>query len=401
MLDGKKQISLTRAIAVILITNIITFGVCITTPIQLIGNKLIIGKANGEFINKLNKLTYVKAILEEKYVDKIDEDKLVEGAVRGMVDGIGDPYTVYFNQKEFNDYMTHTQGSYTGIGIYVGEKDDKIVVVAPIEDTPAYRAGIKSGDIILKVNDQAVYAKNLEKAVSMIKGKEGTKVKITIYREGIGTLDFNIVRAKIVMKTVKSDILENNIGYIRITTFDENTSEAFDKELDGLISKGIKGLVIDLRNNPGGLLDQCVKIADRILGEGTIVYTIDKKGDKEVYTSDSKKLDIPLVLLVNEGSASASEILSGAVRDFKAGTLIGTRTFGKGLVQKLIPLPNNEGLKVTISRYYTPSGECIQGKGIEPDIILDLPKEDKERELTYKEDIQIQKAIEVIKNKIK
>lgn len=145
MLDGKKQISLTRAIAVILITNIITFGVCITTPIQLIGNKLIIGKANGEFINKLNKLTYVKAILEEKYVDKIDEDKLVEGAVRGMVDGIGDPYTVYFNQKEFNDYMTHTQGSYTGIGIYVGEKDDKIVVVAPIEDTPAYRAGIKSG----------------------------------------------------------------------------------------------------------------------------------------------------------------------------------------------------------------------------------------------------------------
>lgn len=235
----------------------------------------------------------------------------------------------------------------------------------------------------------------------MIKGKEGTKVKITIYREGIGTLDFNIVRAKIVMKTVKSDILENNIGYIRITTFDENTSEAFDKELDGLISKGIKGLVIDLRNNPGGLLDQCVKIADRILGEGTIVYTIDKKGDKEVYTSDSKKLDIPLVLLVNEGSASASEILSGAVRDFKAGTLIGTRTFGKGLVQKLIPLPNNEGLKVTISRYYTPSGECIQGKGIEPDIILDLPKEDKERELTYKEDIQIQKAIEVIKNKIK
>ncbi|MCX7914639.1 MAG: S41 family peptidase, partial [Thermodesulfovibrionales bacterium] len=204
-----------------------------------------------------------------------------------MVDGIGDPYTVYFNQKEFSDYMTHTQGSYTGVGIYVGEKDGKIIVVAPIEDTPAYRAGVKSGDIILKVNDQAVYAKDMEKAVSMIKGKEGTKVKITIYREGKGTLEFELTRAIITIKTVKSDVIENDIGYIRITTFDEHTADAFNKAFDNLLSKGIKGLIIDLRDNPGGLLDQCTQIADRILGEGTIVYTIDNQGKREEWKSDS------------------------------------------------------------------------------------------------------------------
>ncbi|WDC83720.1 S41 family peptidase [Caloramator sp. mosi_1] len=341
----------------------------------------------------------IKSKLQEKYVDKIDEDKLVEGAVRGMVDGIGDPYTVFMNKKEFEDFLTHTQGSYAGVGLYVGNKDGKIVVVAPIEDTPAYKAGIISGDIIVKVNDQEVSGKELEKATSMMKGPEGTKVKLTIYREGKGLIDFELVRARIIIKSVKSDVIDDNIGYIRITSFDENTAEAFNKALDNLLNKGIKGLVIDLRDNPGGLLDQCAKIADRLLGEGTIVYTIDNKGKKEVWSSDSNKLDLPLVILVNGGSASASEILTGAVRDFKAGTLIGTRTFGKGLVQEIITLPNNEALKVTISKYYTPSGECIQGKGIEPDIVLDIPEKDKERELSYKEDIQIQKAIEVIRSK--
>ncbi|CDF58305.1 S41 family peptidase [Thermobrachium celere] len=395
----KRQVSVKRVIALIIITNLITASLLIFAPIPFIGGKKLVSNEEYQFVKKFNKLISIKTILEKKYVDKIDEDKLVEGAVRGMVDGIGDPYTVFLNQKEFEELLTHTRGSYAGVGLYVGEKDGKIIVVAPIEDTPAYRAGIQSGDYILKVNDQDVSAKEMDKAVSMMKGKEGTKVKLTIYREGKGTLEFELTRAIITIKTVKSDVIENDIGYIRITTFDEHTADAFNKALDNLLSKGIKGLIIDLRDNPGGLLDQCTQIADRILGEGTIVYTIDNQGKREEWKSDSNKLNIPLVLLVNEGSASASEILSGAVRDFKAGTLIGTKTFGKGLVQEIISLPNKEGLKVTIARYYTPSGECIQGKGIEPHIKLDLPQKDKIKELSYKEDIQIQKAIEVLRNK--
>ncbi|MCX7695452.1 MAG: S41 family peptidase [Caloramator sp.] len=396
---NKKQISVKKAIAIVLITNLITASLLIFAPIPFVGGRKIVSKEEYNFVKQFEKMMSIKSILEKMYVDKIDENKLVEGAVRGMVDGIGDPYTVFMNQKEFEDLLTHTQGSYAGVGLYVGNKDGKIVVVAPIEDTPAYKAGIISGDIIIKVNDQDVSGNELEKATSMMKGPEGTKVKLTVYREGKGTIEFELTRARIVIKSVKSDVIDNNIGYIRITTFDENTSEAFNNALDNLLNKGIKGLVIDLRDNPGGLLDQCTKIADRLLGEGTIVYTIDNKGKKDVWTSDSNKLNVPLVLLVNGGSASASEILTGAVRDFKAGVIIGTRTFGKGLVQDIVPLPNKEGLKVTIARYYTPSGECIQGKGIEPDIVLDLPAKDKEKELSYKEDIQIQKAIEVLRSK--
>ncbi|WP_027308016.1 S41 family peptidase [Caloramator sp. ALD01] len=396
---SKRQISIKKAISLILITNLITASILIFVPIPFIGGKKIVSKQEYDFVKQFGKMMSIKSILEQRYVDKIDENKLVEGAVKGMVDGIGDPYTVFMNKKEFEDLLTHTQGSYAGVGLYVGNKDGKIVVVAPIEDTPAYKAGILSGDIIIKVNDQEVSGNELEKATSMMKGPEGTKVKLTIYREGKGTINFELTRAKIIIKSVKSDVIENNIGYIRITTFDENTSEAFNNALDKLLNQGIKGLIIDLRGNPGGLLDQCTKIADRILGEGTIVYTIDNQGKREEWKSDSNKLNVPLVLLVDGGSASASEILTGAVRDFKAGVIIGTRTFGKGLVQDIIPLPNKEGLKVTIARYYTPSGECIQGKGIEPHIVLDLPEKDKERELSYKEDIQIQKAIEVLRSK--
>ncbi|SHF39517.1 S41 family peptidase [Caloramator proteoclasticus] len=396
---SKRQISIKKAISLILITNLITASILIFVPIPFIGGKKIVSKQEYDFVKQFGKMMSIKSILEQRYVDKIDENKLVEGAVKGMVDGIGDPYTVFMNKKEFEDLLTHTQGSYAGVGLYVGNKDGKIVVVAPIEDTPAYKAGILSGDIIIKVNDQDVSGNELDKATSMMKGPEGTKVKLTIYREGKGTINFELTRAKIIIKSVKSDVIENNIGYIRITTFDENTSEAFNNALDKLLNQGIKGLIIDLRGNPGGLLDQCTKIADRILGEGTIVYTIDNQGKREEWKSDSNKLNVPLVLLVDGGSASASEILTGAVRDFKAGVIIGTRTFGKGLVQDIIPLPNKEGLKVTIARYYTPSGECIQGKGIEPHIVLDLPEKDKERELSYKEDIQIQKAIEVLRSK--
>lgn len=395
----KKNITFKRAIIAIIITNFITAALLIFAPIPLLGGKRLVSKDEYNFVKQFGKMIPVKSIVEKNYIEKIDENKMVEGAIKGMVDSVGDPYTVFMNKKEFEDLMTQTSGSYAGVGIYVGDKDGRIVVIAPIEDSPAEKAGIKSGDIIFKVNDQEVSTKEMDKAVSMMKGKAGTDVKLTILREGSEPKDYTVTRAQIVLKTVKGEMLKDNIGYIRITTFDEHTAEEFSKTLSDLRTKGMKGLVLDLRDNPGGLLDQCVKVADDLLGEGTVVYTIDNNGDKEVQKSDARKLDVPLAVLVNGGTASASEIVSGAVRDFKSGTLIGTKTFGKGIVQQIIKLGDGTGVKVTMARYYTPSGECIQGKGIVPNIVLELPKKDKDKELKPEEDIQLQKAIEVIKSK--
>ncbi|HBN28912.1 MAG TPA: S41 family peptidase [Clostridiaceae bacterium] len=401
-MEGKKW-SLKKAITWIIITNLITASVLIFVPIKTIGGKVLVNGDDYKFFKQYEKMKPVNDIIKDNYYEKIDDSKMVEGAIKGMVSALDDPYTVFMNKKEFDELKTSTQGSFTGVGIYIGDKDGKIVVVAPIEDSPAEKAGIKSGDIITKVNGQEVSAKESDKAVSMMKGKAGTKVKITIYREGVGEKDIEVTREKIVFKTVKSEMLPDNIAYIRITTFDENTSKAFVSALDDMKSKGMKGLILDLRDNPGGLLDECKVVADKLLGKGTIVYTLDKDGKKEVLESDEDKINVPLVVLTNGGTASASEIVSGAVRDHKAGTLIGTTTFGKGLVQTVIPLIDGTGIKVTTARYYTPSGECIQKKGIKPDIEVPLPDNLKDKpisELNRAEDVQLKKAIEVIKTKM-
>ena len=398
-----KKVGFKKALAVIIITNIVTASVMAFAPIPLVGGKRIVSNYEYGFINQFKKMLYIKSLVETNYVDKVklDESKMVDSAISGMVSSIGDPYTVYLDKDAYRELTTTTQGSYAGLGIYLGEKDNRIVVIAPIEDTPAEKAGIKSGDSIIKVENTSVTSKDMDKAVNMMRGKEGTKINITIYREGVGNLNFTLTRAVVKLKTVKGEMLDGKIGYIRITTFDENTADAFNEALDSLTKQGMKGLMIDLRDNPGGLLDTSTSIANKLLGKGTIVYTIDNQNEKEVWSSDADKINVPLVLLVNGGSASASEILSGAVRDFKAGTLIGTKTFGKGLVQNVIDLKDGTGLKVTIARYYTPSGECIQGKGITPDIVVELPKAAEERQLTRQEDTQFQKGIEVIKSKIK
>lgn len=418
----KKKIRVGSAVAAVIATNLITIYIMciifiphlnnteylangklevINNAIKTLGQskKNLVTDEEYAFVKEYGKLIYVKDLVNEYYVDKIDQDKLLEGALKGMVSNAGDRYTYYMTKKEYDDLMTQTTGSYAGLGIYLDEKDGRILVVAPIEDSPAEKAGIKSGDLILKINDKEVLATDMDKAVSMMKGKEGIKVKLTVYRKGTGNIDFNLTTAKITLKTVKSEMLDSNIGYIRITTFDENTANEFNKALEGLESKKMRGLIIDLRDNPGGLLDTSTQVADKLVGKGDIVYTINNQGQKEEWKSDANKINVPLVLLVNGGSASASEIVSGAVRDYKAGTLIGTKTFGKGLVQTIIGLKDGSGVKVTIAKYYTPSGECIQGKGITPDIVLDLPEKDKNRELTHAEDIQLQKAIEVIKSK--
>lgn len=401
MKSRKKTVAL--VIAIVLLTNIITF--IAANGFQLaFGDKAIISKKDYQNLKAFSKLFEEKDKIMANYVDKLDEDKLVEGAVRGLAEGVGDPYTVYWDPQEYETNMVHTEGEYAGVGLVVEPKDGNVYIVSPIEDTPAEKAGLKSGDIIIKVDDKEVSGDKLDEAVALMKGKAGTSVKLTVLKANTLTpLDVNIVRANIVLKSVKGEMLDDSIGYIRITAFQANTADSFKEALNDLKKKGMKGLVLDLRDNGGGLLDQCAQVADELIGEGIIVYTINNKGEKEIIQSDKNKLNMPLSILVNGGTASASEIVSGAVKDTNSGILVGTRTFGKGLVQSIYKLGKDKksAVKITIARYYTPSGVCIQGKGIEPNIIVDLPDALKQKsELTRQEDVQLAKAVDAVKQQI-
>jgi len=389
------------AIALILITSIITFFLTNTISIILPDGKVIISRQDYDLMQQYKKLFEERQILLNGYVDEINPSVLYNGSLKGMANSLNDPYTVYMDKKEFSDFMTQTTGTYGGIGIVVAvDKDEHIVVVSPIKNTPGERAGIKSGDIITAVDEKKVSGKNLDEAVSMMKGPEGTKVTLTILRDG-KTFTRTITREIIKLETVDSTMLPDSIGYIKITMFDQSTSKDFKDALNKLKADGMKGLIIDLRDNPGGLLDECVSIANEIVPKGVIVST---KGriDNKVYNSKGPGLNKPLAILVNKGSASASEILAGAVKDRKAGVLVGTTTFGKGLVQTIVDFNDGTGLKYTIARYYTPNGVNIQGKGIEPNFVVELPKDYVIKDKPdLKTDTQLIKAFDIIKSEIK
>ena len=399
----KNKKTILWVVVLLLVTNILTFiG---TNYISLAtGDKVVINKEDYNLLKDYSKLFTVRDLVKREYVDPIDEDKLVEGAVRGLVAGVGDPYTEYMSPEEYSASTAQLEGEYAGIGLTVTLIDGKLTAVAAMEDTPSAKAGIKADDVIVAIDGKDTSNKTLNELVALIKGKEGTEVVLTIVKKGTtNPVEVPMKREKIVLNPVKSEMLKDQIGYIRLTTFNQlNAASNFQKALDDLEKKNMKGLIIDLRDNGGGLLQECVKITDSLVGEGTIVYTIDNKGRKEVIPSDKNKVDVPIVILVNGGTASASEILSGAIKDLKAGTLVGTRTFGKGLVQNIIPLKaDNSAVKVTIERYYTPSGVCIQGKGIEPDVVVEMPDELRDKNtLTRSEDVQFKKAVEVIKGQI-
>ena len=408
MITIMKRTAIIGLVLIILLTSGITF--LVTSAVFVVaGNNSILGlpfNVSGKDGDTYDKLQEVKAIIKKNYVEPVDDAKLMEGAVQGVAGAVGDPYTVYMEPKDYKDFMVQTQGSYAGIGVVVSAdpKDNLITVVAPFEDTPGEKAGVLPGDKIVKVNGQDVWGDKLDQAVSMMKGPKNTQVTITIMREGESQMrDLSITRDIIVIKTVKHRMLAGNIGYIRITMFDEKTSKDFDIALDDLYKKNIKGLIIDVRDNPGGLLDQVVKIADRLVPKGTIVYTEDRNKDRKIEQSDAEQVKVPLAILVNGGSASASEILSGAVKDHGKGVLVGTKTFGKGLVQTIFPLKDQSAVKVTISKYYTPNGISIQGTGIQPDVPVELPEELKKTvsQIKEEEDTQLKKAIEVITEKIK
>jgi len=399
----KKRLAWLFVIILLIVSNIATFLFSNTLSLAF-GNKVLLTTDSPNTAINVKKLIMLKDFLQKNYYLPLEEDKLMEGSIKGMFDSIGDPYTIYMTPSEYDSFVDETEGSFGGIGIQITLDDEGFVtIIAPIEDTPGERVGLKSGDKVIKVNGEDIVNKSLSEVVAKIKGEPGTKVRLTIIREGISDyIEKDIIREIIKIKTVKSEIIDNEYGYIRISMFDRNTSKDFNNHLNSIESKGINGLIIDLRSNPGGLLNEVIKVADRILGEQIIVYTEDRnKNRKESYSDGKNKIDIPLVLLVDEGSASASEILAGAVKDSKSGTLVGTKTFGKGLVQNVEDLSDGSGIKYTSSEYFTPNGINIHGVGIEPDIRVEMPKELLERpKLELEEDLQFLKALEVLKSKI-
>ena len=382
-------------------------GIALTVVVGIGGNFAVSALGIGMYkdMGLSEKISTIATILDQKYVDEIDFDKMEEGIYDGMVRALGDPYTDYMTAEEFSQFLGDNEGEFYGIGVEVigDTTDGSIRVISPIIGTPAEKAGILPDDRIIKVNDTDVSAESIDEAIKLIKGEEGTSVKVTIYRQSTGEIkDFDIVREKINVQTVESKIVDDNIGYLRITSFKENTYDQFKEQYDSLIGQNVKGLILDVRNNPGGNLNVVEEITDMLIPEGVLVYTIDKEGNREDYMSDANSIDIPLCVLVNGNSASASEILSGAVQDTGTGSLVGTQTFGKGLVQGLYPLSDGSGLKITIQKYYTPKGVCIQGEGIAPDYVVELPEE-LQYQLTIEEDkdTQLQKALEVIEEQLK
>jgi len=386
-LNNKKK-WITWTVVIVLITNTLT----------LFGTKMYTSKT-ADF----TKLYEVRSALYKYYDGTIDEAALEEGAIKGMTSALNDPYTVFMNKKEYEQFNTQTEGNYSGVGLQVQAKDDSIVVVDVFEDSPSKKAGVLPKDIIEKVEGKDVTGKELEKAVSLMKGKEGTEVTLTLYREGKGNFDVKLKRAKINLVTVKGEALDSNVGYIQITMFDENTAKNFTNKLKELQAKGVKSLIVDLRGNPGGLLNECVDMVSNFVPKDkVIVSTIDKYKNKKEYKSNGGvAIGLPLTILINEGTASASEIFSGAVRDYKIGTLVGKKTFGKGVVQTMLDTGDGTALKVTVSKYYTPNGENIHHTGIKPDVEIEYPDNLRQKAYDRNTDPQFSKALEIAKSKIK
>jgi carboxyl-terminal processing protease len=316
-------------------------------------------------------------LLKQKYDGKLDTQKMQDGLNQGLVEAAGDPYTVYMSEKEATEFQNDLDGTFSGIGAELGKRNDALVVIAPIEDSPAKKAGLRSGDVIVKINDDETAGLSVDAAVNKIRGEAGTDVKLSLIR-GDSPLELTITRAQITVPSVKSEILEGNIGYLQITRFSDDTAQLASAAAQEFKSKNVKGIVLDVRNDGGGLLDAAVKVAGLWLNNQVVV--IEKQGGKttaELRTSNNPPLaGIPTTMLINEGSASASEILAGALHDHGAAKLIGKKSFGKGSVQELIDLPNGGKLKVTVARWYTPNGKNIDKEGIKPDIEVDLSAED-------------------------
>ncbi len=323
--------------------------------------------SRGE-LSDLEDFFYVYEYARDQFVDEIPPSQLLAGAMAGLLDALGDPYTSYLTEQQYQRLLQETGGSFGGVGVYVGIREGKIVIIAPIDGTPGAEAGLLRGDQILAVDGNDTENMNLDDIVELMRGQVGTTVELTVLREGESTpRTFRIRRALINIESVNARIQEDGIGYISVTEFNRSTSDDFEQALNSLSSQGIRGLIVDLRDNPGGVLSDSIELAEMLVSPGPVVHIVDRSGIRDTKSSNTPGLDIPLVVLINGGSASASEIVAGAVKDRGAGILVGTQTFGKASVQGIFGLFSGAGFKITTDRYLTPNGTLIHEVGVEPD----------------------------------
>lgn len=345
---------------------------------------------NEQGFSNLMRFITAYRFIETKYVNDTDDVKLIDGAIDGMVKSLNDPHSNYLSPKMYKTLMEQTEGSFAGIGVVMGmDNEQKIHIVGIMENSPGQKAGLQEGDEILAVDGAPVTQMAFDEVATHVRGQAGTDVVLTIMRDNTNQ-DITITRDNIKLKTVGHKMLDNNIGYIQIVSFSEDTANEFNEAYNDLKNQGMKALVLDLRNNPGGLLTTCVEIAKKLVPKGEIVSIVDKQGNKETYSSSLEAPEYPLVVLINKNSASASEILSGAIQDTKAGTIIGNTSYGKGSVQTILPMFEDDAVKLTIAKYYTPSGRSIDGTGITPDIEINLDE-------NATSDTQLDKALEILK----
>ena len=395
-----------KIIMLVVLTAFITF---ISTTIY-ISNKYELGSSNKTISSLLTKsseedsltksLKSIEELMKKYYLNDIDEQKAIDGAIAGYVNSLGDEYTEYIPAKEMKEYTEQIMGNYVGIGIYMVKNTEKntIDVLAPIKESPAEEAGLLPGDSITKVDEVEYTGDDMTAAANAIKGQEGTKVKLEILR-GTEKLNFEITRKKITTNPVVAEKLENNIGYLEISSFDEGTATDFKTKYENLKSQGITSLIIDLRNNGGGLVDEALSIADYIVPKGKeLLITVDKNNKEEIEKAKIDPIiDMNIVVLVNENTASASEILAGCLKDLEEATIVGTKTYGKGVIQQVISLKTGAGIKVTVEEYYTPNRTKINKVGIEPNETVNLPESVNILTVTREQDTQLQKAIEILK----
>ena len=403
-MEEKRGMKTYKVIMLVLLVAFITF---ILTTIGMykyftgtgFGKSLVSSSnANNEIANELNKY---RKIIDKYYLGDVDEEKLKEGAIKGYIEGLGDKYSEYISKEDMNDYMEDTTGNFVGIGIYMVQdtKSNKIMVLSPIKGGPAEKAGIQPGDYIISVDDVDYAGDQMSVAANKIKGEAGTTVKIKILRDS-ETKEYELKREKITVNPVEGKVLDNNIGYLEFSSFDDGTAEEFKNKYEELQKQGITSLIIDLRNNGGGIVNEALEIADYILNkDDVILYEVDKNDKETVEKSTNDPIiNMPIAVLTNGNTASSSEILAGALKDHGKATIVGEKTYGKGVIQQLLTLPDGSGLKITSEEYLTPNKTKINGIGIEPDEQISLPDTVKNvLNVEEKDDTQLQKAIETLK----
>ena len=397
-----------RKIVPLLLAGVLTLGAvparAVSLPMFKQEATVTISREEYESLQKYQKLETLFQLVENYYYEDVDEDAMLENAAVGLMAGIGDVYSVYYTKEEMAKFNEETEGKYAGIGCQLlADPESKLITVTRVfKGSPAETAGIRAGDKIVYVNDVYYTAYEMDEAVSVMRGTPGESVKVTVLRD-LETIDFDVMREDININYVEYEILDGNIGYVMVFDFLGDAYEGFAEAINAFQEADVSGMIIDLRNNGGGLVDTCVKMADLILPEGVVVSMKDKNGNVTEEKIDGEYYDVPMAVLVNGYSASASEILAGAIRGNHAGTLVGTKTFGKGVVQSSLEFADGSGMKVTTARYYTPSGECIHEIGIEPDIEVELDADAVTRyginNLPHENDAQLQCAIAVLSGK--